>query len=171
MLQSKQMEQSTQDVEWLSVLLDGELVDDEGRRAVGRLVQDAAAGRRWSEYCLIGDALRGQLHGQDRLRGRIASALDNEPTLLAPMPARSKRQPLLWVAAAATVAAVTWTIWSALPRQDAITPMARLQDVDRAQASQVMPYLAAHQDFAQGVVAQPEMHFTRITLATVEASR
>lgn len=171
MLQDKQMQAGTADREWLSALFDGELDDDAGRAAVRRLGEDAQAARRWAEYCLIGDALRGQLYEQPGLRERIAAALEDEPTLLAPMPARSKRQPLAWVAAAATVAAVTWTIWSAVPRQEAVAPIAQAPATDPARSDQVMPYLAAHQDFAQGVVAQPEMQFSRVTLATVEAGR
>jgi hypothetical protein len=30
--------------------------------------------------------------------------------------------------------------------------------------SQVMPYLAAHQDYAYAVVSEPEMRFTRVSL-------
>jgi sigma-E factor negative regulatory protein RseA len=171
MLQNKQTNAPAAEEEWLSALLDGELDEDEAQRSVRRLGQDDAATRRWSEYCLIGDALRGQLHDQAGLRVRIAGALREEATLLAPMPARGKRQPLVWLAAAATVAAVTWTIWSAIPHHEALPPMAQAPVIDPARSDQVMPYLAAHQDYAQGVVAQPEMHFTHVTLATAEAGR
>jgi hypothetical protein len=36
------------------------------------------------------------------------------------------------------------------------------------ESGNAMPYLAAHQDFTQAVVAPPEMHFTKVTLAGAE---
>ncbi len=79
---------------------------------------------------------------------------------------------MAWTAAAAAVAAVTWTIWTALPERGAAVPVAAGPEAVMIQAQQVLPYLDAHQDFTQGVVAEPaEMQFTRVNLAGVEAGR
>lgn len=172
MLHSEQMNQSASEQEWLSCLLDGELDEAEGRGALDRLSADPVLTRRWAEYCLIGDVMRGQADLQPTLRRRVLHALEAEPTVLAPMRRQARLRPLLWVAAAASVAAVTWTIWSALPRNnEAPVGLAQRPDAYIVQASQIAPYLDAHQDFAQGVVAHPEMRFTRLSLASMEGGR
>lgn len=171
MLHSKQIPQTGADEEWLSALLDGELDDAEGAAAVTRLAKNPAQSRRWAEYCLIGDALRGQALAQGQLARRMHSALEAEPTVLAPMPRPAQRQPLMWVAAAASVAAVTWTLWSEAPRQEAPLPLVRVQEPALARAPQMTQYLAAHQDYAQVVIANPEMEFTRVTLTSMEGGR
>lgn len=175
MLQHEQTHTGSTDQEWLSALLDGEIDDAEGDRALKRLGQDRALMRRWSEYCLIGDALRGEAIAQPRLEQRLHAALTVEPIVLAPMQgARRKRQyarPVAWTAAAAAVAAVTWTVWTALPEDTGPAQMAAQPEAVMIQASHVMPYLDAHQDYAQGVVAQPEMRFSHVTLVGLEDGR
>ncbi len=152
----------------LSALLDGELDDAAARAVLREVVADAAQRKRFSEYCRIGDALRGDGHDSARLRGRVMAALREEPTLLAPMPKAAARLPALWLAAAA-VAAITWGLWSMAPRQEDHARMAANEQARLPQAAhddgRMLPYLAAHQDFAQAVVAPSEMRFTRVTLA------
>jgi len=175
MLQQEQTNSAHAEQEWLSALLDGEIDDAEGDRALKRLGQDQSLTQRWSEYCLIGDALRGEVLAQPGLSRRLRTALAAEPTLLAPMKrerqSRRYARPLAWTAAAAAVAAVTWTVWTALPQHTAPAQMAAQPEAVMIQASHVMPYLDAHQDFSQGVVAQPEMRFSQVTLVGMENGR
>ncbi len=173
MLQHEQISPGEAEQEWLSALLDGEIDDVEGDRLLGRLSQDPALARRWAEYCLIGDALRGDALVQPGLEDRLHTALAAEPTVLAPVRRRSRQytRPVVWTAAAAAVAAVTWTIWTALPEHPAPAQMAARPEAVMIQASHVMPYLHAHQDFSQGVVAQPEMRFTHVSLVGLEGGR
>lgn len=171
MLNSKPTPQHGVEEEWLSALLDGELDDDHGQRALKRLSTDRNAARSWSEYCLIGDALRGELRLQPGLAEGVRAALEAEPTVLAPSARRKSLRPMAWVAAAATMAGVTWVIVSESPQGQPQFPMAQAPEAIALQANQVMPYLAAHQDFAQVVIAQPEMRFTRVTLVSVEGSQ
>ncbi|MEW5786503.1 MAG: RseA family anti-sigma factor [Pseudomonadota bacterium] len=147
----------------LSALFDGEL-DDPGARAILKdLSRDPERCRRLAEYALIGDSLRGLNRDAPHLTTRVMAALEQEPTVLAPMARPRDRRPALWLAAA-TVAAITWGLWSVSPRQDApAAPMAAAP----GQAGNVLPYLEAHQDFAQAVVAPSEMQFTRVNLAGV----
>ena len=152
--------------DWLSALLDGELPEQEGDALLRRLTRDADYVARWSEYCLIGDALRGTACPPDRLNQRIHAALAQEPTVLAPVPKRAKAQPVLWLAAAATVAAVTWMVLSAAPDQGAPVEIA----AGPANVN-VLPYLAAHQDYAQALTSGAEMHFSRVALTAPEADR
>lgn len=149
----------------LSALLDGELGDETARAVLKRLPASAAERDRFREYCVIGDALRGLDRDLPDLTDRVMAALENEPTLLAPVRKAPNRRPALWLAAA-TVAAITWGLWSAGPREEAAIPMAAGPSAPSAgvEAGNAMPYLAAHQDFAQAVVAPSEMRFTRVTL-------
>lgn len=183
MLSSKLESRADGDDGWLSALLDGELGEDASRKALLRLDQDAQARRVWAEYSLIGDVLRGQGVTQPGLSQRLAEALEAELTVLAPMRRPRSHQPVMWVAAAASVAAVSWLIWSAAPRQELAPQDAGQQvavqtvppEVEPVSASEenalVMPYLAAHQDYAQALVSPTEMHFTKVNLSAPEAGQ
>lgn len=174
MMQQEQRQVSAAEQEWLSALLDGELEDSDAERVARQLTRDTAQMRCWSEYCLIGDALRGQIVTQPGFMQRMHTALAAEPTVLAPMRRKHEARmmrPLAWAAAAAAVAAVTWTVWTMLPQQSGPVQMAAKPEAVMIQASHVMPYLDAHQDFSQGVLAPPDMAFTRVTLVGTEDSR
>jgi sigma-E factor negative regulatory protein RseA len=152
----------------VSALVDGELDDALARQLLRRLASGGPERGRFREYGLIGDTLRGLDHDMPGLTNRVMTALENEPTLLAPMRKPHRQRPALWLAAAA-VAAITWGLWSAGPRLESPASLAANQNASPDMAANapgnVMPYLAAHQDFAQAVVSPPEMRFTRVTLA------
>jgi hypothetical protein len=160
--------QNQMDESALSAMLDGELGDEATLAILKRVSQGGAERHRFREYCMIGDALRGLDHDIPDLTDRVMAALKSEPTLLAPMPKPGKHRPALWLAAA-TVAAITWGLWNAGPRDEALAPLAANPNANLAatdiQPGNVMPYLAAHQDFAQAVVSPSEMQFTKVTLA------
>lgn len=146
-----------------SALLDGELSDQSARLAIRQLGGDPDARARFAEYCAIGDLLRGHHQDLPGLTEKVMAALEDEPTVLAPMRQSPRKRPLLWLAAAAC-AAITWGLWSAAPRQESVAPLAAAQPPAHAPAD-VMPYLAAHQDYAQAVLTAPEMQFTRVSLS------
>lgn len=152
------------DGDWLSALMDGELEDDEARRAVARLGREPEARARWAEYSLIGDALRGELQVQPRLRKGLAEALEAEPTVLAPISRPTRAKPALWLAAAAAVGTISWTLWDATPRNEAPVTLASVPVAPALGVEQMQPYLAAHQDYAQAVISAPEMRFTTVSL-------
>jgi sigma-E factor negative regulatory protein RseA len=151
----------------LSAFIDGEIQDDTAHALLKRLSQDTPERDRFREYSLIGDMMRGLDHDVPDLTSRVMAALEGEPTVLAPMRKTSNRHPALWLAAA-TVVAITWGLWNADPREETLAPLAANQNATLASANSesgnAMPYLAAHQDFAQAVVSPSEMHFTRVTL-------
>lgn len=152
----------------LSALLDGELDDASARALLGSLVRDEAERTRFREYAVIGDLMRGHAHDTPDLTARVMAALEHEPTVLAPVAKRPNRRPALWLAAA-TVAAITWGLWSATPQEPLTPPLAANAPgplpVAHVESGSVMPYLAAHQDFAQAVVSPSEMRITRVNLA------
>jgi len=143
----------------LSALLDGELSDQGARLAIRQLRDDPTRQARFAEYCAIGDLLRGQHEDLPGLTRKVMAALDDEPTVLAPLRKPREKRPLLWLAAAAS-AAITWGLWSALPSQESSAPLAAIPT-----PADVMPYLVAHQDYAQAVLTTPEMHYTRVALS------
>jgi len=147
----------------LSALLDGELSDQSARLAILRLGKDGAARERFAEYCAIGDLLRGHHHDIPDLTDKVMAALEQEPTLLAPVKKPAEHRQMLWLAAAAT-AAITWGLWSTAPRQESVAPLASLQTPAHP-SGDVMPYLAAHQDYAQAVATPPEMGFTLVSMS------
>lgn len=109
--------------EQISALVDDELHGSALRQALERLRQDADLQGRWSRYHLISDTLHANLTSAraDRLHQRVRTALEHEPTLLAPR--RKPRLPSLakqaaGIAIAASVAAVAILA----VRQDAVEP-------------------------------------------------
>lgn len=160
--------------EWISALLDGELDAEESKRALSRLGKEAEATLRWSEYSLIGDVMRGCRVERPDLAARISAALAEEPTILAPMPAApAAYRPYYWLAAAAAVVAITWTVLSVSPEAGMpAVPVAANEQPELgglAANGEAQAYLAAHQDYAYAVVGEPEMRFTKVSL--VEAGR
>lgn len=156
--------------EWLSALFDGELGPDESRRELARIGQDAEASRLWSEYSLIGDVMRGCEASPSGFTDRFSAVLAEEPTVLAPMPAaRPSPRTYYWMAAAAAVAAITWGVISVAPEPGgapAIPVAANEQPaMEAAMVSdgEVQALLAAHQDYAYAMVADPEMRYTRVS--------
>lgn len=145
----------------LSALLDGELSDEQARLVLRQLGASHGAQDTMHAYIAVGDALRG-LHAGDmapHLTSRVMAALDREPTVLAPLRKPRNRHTVMWLAAAA-VSAITWGLWQSLPDHGPSIPMAA-NDVSPVD---VQPYLAAHQDFAQAVIAPAEMNYTQVSL-------
>jgi len=74
--------------ERISALMDNELPSEQSMKA---LLEDPSLSATWERYHLIGDALRDELpeYLDKTLSQRIANALEQEPTILAPKPQRS----------------------------------------------------------------------------------
>lgn len=148
--------------ETLSALIDGELADDIASQAIRQLVANPDSRTRHNEYLAIGDAMRGLGDQHNDFTRRVMTALENEPVILAPLPKKSDRRPALWLAAA-SAAAITWGLWQSSPHQESSLPMAAIQQ-PASQSVETMPYLAAHQDFAQAVISTQEMRFSKASL-------
>lgn len=146
----------------LSALIDGELTDAVAKLEIRQLGQSASQLARHAEYIAIGDAMRGLNTQHSGFTQRVMAALENEPVVLAPVVKKSDRRPALWLAAA-TAAAITWGLWQSNPRDEFTPPLAAVQP-PTPQSIEAMPYLAAHQDFAQAVISTQEMRFTNASL-------
>lgn len=100
--------------EKLSAMIDGEL-EGEIQAHLGRLRTDPELRAAWDIYHLIGDSLRG--HVSPAIAPRVISRLRDEPTVLAPPPARRTAARIGWYGmyAAASLAAVAVVAWTAFP--------------------------------------------------------
>jgi sigma-E factor negative regulatory protein RseA len=184
--------------ERLSALVDGEWFG-ESDPANGLLSEfDSADRAMWSEYHLIGDALRSDelaikpSESHAFLAG-FAARLETEPHVLAPSwrsPAQLLRRrvvPALAVAAAA--ATLSWVIipqmhvdgtsgamqMAAAGRQDNVqtvaavsTPAAQQPDVNIIRDASLDQYLEAHQQFAQAPMVSVSMPLIRAAALTTQ---
>ena len=99
------------ELELLSCFLDGELDETQCDRWFARLAQDSAVHHEWTLLHLAGDALRSSevacWHSRD-FSARVASAIADEPAIVAPVHAARRRRLLQRVVLpGAAVAAAT----------------------------------------------------------------
>lgn len=110
----------------LSCLLDGELDDKDCAPLLDRLRHDEQSCRQWALLNLTGDALRSAevaaWHAEGFV-GRVAAALDNEPTILAPAAVAARPRVRRWLLPGAGVAAAAAVlIVAGLPAQRPVAP-------------------------------------------------
>jgi sigma-E factor negative regulatory protein RseA len=158
----------------ISRLMDGDLGDDAAERLLGGMKAGGALAT-WNCYHAIGDALRGECAVAPCLSRRVAAALAQEPTVLAP-PRRVER-PSSWAwAAAATVAAVAVVGWTAVSITDAPTQaVAFARDAADVRSESLRPqvipadYLLAHSDFSPSTPIQRLSPIQRADFTRVQA--
>ena len=140
----------------LSAMMDDAAEDDECESCVKRLKDDPELRATWNVYHLIGDALRG--HTAPDVAERVQQRLATEPTVFAPRaiePPR-RRATRYALSMAASVAAVAFVGWMALPlidgpRESPPPAIAKLPETPLAAvpvAQGVSDYLLAHQRFS-----------------------
>lgn len=149
----------------VSALMDG-AVDESAVEAVFQTMkQDASLKEAWSDYHLIGDALRGELSADETGHGlsldfteRLMARLADEPTVLAPPKKDSywQRTHRFLLPLAASVMGVSAVAWIALSNQSPLAPSlsARSEAVPVAQVSatpsarQLSEYMLAHEGYS-----------------------
>lgn len=129
---------SEQKHEALSALMDGEL-DGGETEVISTLIRNDSERRLWHRYHLISDCLKGALPERlDRsLCERIALALRNEPTLLAPEHSApgALLRPLAGFAVAASVAALALLGIQVHRSNDKIDPAASVASIQPSGAA------------------------------------
>lgn len=138
----------------ISVLMDGELFEDEAESLLDLVKQDSGVHQDWGVYHLIGDVLRQPEYIHCDLSAKVRERMQGEPTVLAPH-GRAVTQKIRTFAlsAAASLAAVGVVVWMSLQiGHEAAPQMAMQQNGLRPASVQIKSksndYLVAHQEFS-----------------------
>jgi len=153
--------------EKLSAWMDGELEGSQARRLAPQLKRDARLRCDWDCYHLIGDALRG-VYGPHQC-AKICARLEAEPTVLAPQRRRTPHDLVkITLSAAASIAAVAFVGWMALPgmQQDApqiaaVPAAAEVKQVAVPAGEGAKDYLLAHQRYSPSNAMQGVAPYVR----------
>lgn len=138
----------------ISVLMDGELFEDEAESLLGHIKRGSDVHNHWEMYHLIGDVLRQPDHIHCGLSDKVRERMHDEPTVLAPR-GRAVKQKIRTMAlsAAASLVAVGVVAWMSLQISPEVAPkMAMQQSALRPASMQIKAdandYLIAHQEFS-----------------------
>ncbi|WP_047541565.1 sigma-E factor negative regulatory protein [Methylotenera versatilis] len=134
----------------LSALIDGEFDVASAEHLITSIQSGGEMESCWQHYHLIGDAMRGDRYLSSDFSARVMSALEAEPTVLAPKAAldnqierkKSLFQSNQFWSIAASVAAVMFVGMMVLQQQ-----LTSSEDMAPVEMAQIVPleYIAAHQ--------------------------
>lgn len=160
----------------ISALMDGELEQHEVAETLQALRRSEELRCEWCDGQVIGAALRGERGLAFDVTARVMSAIEMEPTVMAPAPGRREgwQRPLLALAASAAGVAVVG--WLALAPGDGGVPAANGNLAGAGQApvvvaqTQATPrlqeYLVAHQAYApSGVIGGAARNIRTVAVA------
>jgi sigma-E factor negative regulatory protein RseA len=141
----------------ISVLMDGEMFEDEAEQFFDKLKRNPQASGDWATYHLIGDALRQPEHIHRDISPSFHELLQAEPTILAPhsrSPQLVRHYALSAVASVMALALVAW-----LSMQVGSEPAPQIAAVQqnnavRPASFQANDYLMAHQEFSPSADVQ-----------------
>ena len=138
----------------ISVLMDGELFEDEAESLLGHIKQDSDVHKDWELYHLIGDVLRQPEHIHGGLSAKVRERMQDEPTVLAPRsrPVKQKMRTFA-LSAAASLSAVGVVAWMSLQISPEVAPQVAMQQtalrpVNMQVQTSSNDYLIAHQEFS-----------------------
>lgn len=140
----------------ISVLMDGELSEDEAERLLVHIKKGSDVHKDWEVYHLIGDVLRQPEYIPCGLSAKVHDRLQDEPTVFAPHGRAVKQKVLTFaLSAAASLSAVGVVAWMTIQISPEVAPqLAMQQSALRPVNMQIQPdsndYLIAHQEFSPG---------------------
>ena len=141
----------------ISVLMDGEMFEDEAELFFKKLKRQPQASQDWAAYHLIGDALRQPEYIHRDISVSFRDRLQAEPTVFAPhshSPQRIKHYALSAVASVMALALVAWL--SIQVGKEPAPQLATMQQSSavRPASFQSNDYLMAHQEFSPSAEVQ-----------------
>ncbi|MCM2289008.1 MAG: sigma-E factor negative regulatory protein [Sulfuritalea sp.] len=159
----------------ISALMDGELEQHEIAETLQALRRSEELRAEWRDGQLIGAALRGERKLDLDITARVMSAIDMEPTVLAPATRRVPGWQRPALALAASAAGVAVVAWLALAPGDQGMPagaggLAAAKPAPVLAQSQSTPrlqeYLVAHQAYApSGVIGGAARNIRTVAVA------
>lgn len=163
-------------MEKISTLMDGEAVGHEAHQAMLRLKDNGDARETWAAYHLIGDVMRGDGLPAFDVSQRVAAAIAQEPTVMAPQRSSRASKPMTYaLSAAASISAIAVVGWMAFPTVAVTNPQvevarAVVQQEARLVSSpsdgQMNEYLLAH----QGVSPSTSLHGVAPYIRTISTA-
>lgn len=138
----------------ISVLMDGELFEDEAESLLDHIKRGSDVHNDWEIYHLIGDVLRQPEYIHCGLSDKFRERMEDEPVILAPrVRAVKQRMRTIALSAAASLSAVGVVAWMSMQISPETAPQLAMQQTAFRPASvQIKPdandYLMAHQEFS-----------------------
>jgi sigma-E factor negative regulatory protein RseA len=163
----------------LSALMDGELEEHEVMSLLADIAHDEQLQADWHRYHLIGDALRREGHLRLDLSARVMTALQSEPTVLAPSMRSTERAKakapwrgaMALAASVAGVSVVAWLAGAQLPgaptTEKVATAIVERAAKPVAVSGNMQEYLVAHQTHS----LSGQMQSGTLYIRTVSAER
>ncbi len=152
----------------ISVLMDGELFDEEAGTLLDKLKRNPEVCEEWQAYHLIGDVLRQPDHACCDISAAMRERLQAEPTVLAPRAQTARNARWFALSAAASVMALSLVAWMSVkigsepaPQQVAMQQSAALRPASFSVNKGLNNYLMAHQEFSPSADVQGTASYIR----------
>lgn len=151
----------------ISVLMDGELFDDEAEALLEKLKHSPDVCEEWQAYHLIGDVLRQPDHSCCNISAAMRERLEAEPTVLAPRNQTRRNARWFALSAAASVMALTLVAWMSVQIRSEPAPQLAMQQSTALQPASFSAnkgldsYLLAHQEFSPSTDVQGTASYIR----------
>lgn len=172
-------------METISALMDGEANGQEAHQALLRLNDTADVRETWATYHLIGDVMRGDALPAFDVSRRVAGALVQEPTVLAPRRSSRTSRPLTYaLSAAASVSAIAVVGWMAFSTSSVVSPAVEVAQAPRPAVvqpeaqlvsapsdGQMNEYLLAHQGVSPSTSLHGVVPYIRTISSAPDAGR
>jgi sigma-E factor negative regulatory protein RseA len=142
----------------ISVLMDGEMFEDEAELFFDKLKRQPHASQDWAAYHLIGDALRQPEYIHRDISPSFHARLQAEPTVLAPHSQSKQRVKHYALSAVASVMALALVAWLSMQvgteRVPQLASVQQNSNAVRPASFQSNDYLMAHQEFSPSAEVQ-----------------
>ena len=161
----------------ISAWVDGELSAEDASRVLEGVAQQAAQARDCAVYWLVGDVLRNEPAVSADFAHRVMTALESEPTVLAPVTRYAERsEPPRWMPMAAAVAGVAVVGWMALSINKPVAVEQNFASAQNVMSPVVAPavasarggfnddraYVLAHQAYGNGAAMPSVAAYVRM---------